>query len=113
MVAVDILHEVEIGVWKALFIHLLRVLESIDKSLINVLNSRFVIPPTCALHTPPHSHSVFYSCRFRQVPGFGNDTIRRFGNNVSEMKQFAAREYEDILQVGPQVHHFHAIVIID
>ena len=43
IVAVDILHEVEIGVWKALFIHLLRVLESIDKSLINVLNSRLVI----------------------------------------------------------------------
>jgi hypothetical protein len=33
------------------------------------------------------------------MPTFGSDTIRRFGTNVSEMKQLAARDYEDILQV--------------
>ena len=37
--------------------------------------------------------------RFRQVPTFGRDTIRRFSNNVSEMKNFAACNYEDVLQV--------------
>jgi hypothetical protein len=36
---------------------------------------------------------------FRQIPTFG-DTIRRFSNNVSEMKKLAAQNYEDILQVG-------------
>ncbi|KAJ7205777.1 hypothetical protein GGX14DRAFT_367815, partial [Mycena pura] len=36
--------------------------------------------------------------RFRQMPTFGRATIRRFHRNVSEMKQFAARDYEDILQ---------------
>jgi hypothetical protein len=28
MLVVDLLHEFELGVWKALFIHLLRILES-------------------------------------------------------------------------------------
>ena len=44
IVAVDILHEVEIGVWKSLFIQLLRLLEAIDKSHLNILNGRFVVP---------------------------------------------------------------------
>ncbi|TEB25371.1 hypothetical protein FA13DRAFT_1756603 [Coprinellus micaceus] len=73
--AVDPLHEVEIGVWKSLFIQLLRLLDATPGAPVNHLNSRF-----------------------RQVPTFGRDTIRRFCTNVSEMKQFAAREYEDILQ---------------
>jgi hypothetical protein len=37
--------------------------------------------------------------RFRQIPSFGKDTIRRFSNNVSELKRSAARDLEDILQV--------------
>lgn len=40
------------------------------------------------------------SPRFRQVPTFGNGTIRRFGDNVSGLKKMAARDYEDILQVS-------------
>ncbi|KAJ3542953.1 hypothetical protein NMY22_g3318 [Coprinellus aureogranulatus] len=75
MLAVDVLHEVEIGVWKSLFIHLLRLLETIDTSLVGTLNNRF-----------------------RQLPTYGRDTIRRFSKNVSDRKQFGAREYEDILQ---------------
>ena len=39
------------------------------------------------------------SDRFRQIPTFGRFTIRRFHNNVSEMKKLAARDFEDILQV--------------
>jgi hypothetical protein len=37
--------------------------------------------------------------RFRQIPTFSRNTIRRFSNNVSELKRLAARDYEDILQV--------------
>ena len=37
--------------------------------------------------------------RFRQIPTFGRYTIRRFHNNVSEMKKLAARDFGDILQV--------------
>lgn len=40
ILAVDILHEVEIGAWKSLFIHLLRLLEAVNPALIGVLNSR-------------------------------------------------------------------------
>jgi hypothetical protein len=38
--------------------------------------------------------------RFRLVPTFGRGTIRRFSTNASEMKKLAARNYEDLLQVG-------------
>lgn len=38
--------------------------------------------------------------RFRQVPTFGRDTIRRFGGSVSALKRLAARDFEDILQAG-------------
>jgi hypothetical protein len=41
----------------------------------------------------------YISQSFRQVPTFGRDTIRRFSNNVSEMKKLAARDFEDLLQV--------------
>ncbi|THU78625.1 hypothetical protein K435DRAFT_699732, partial [Dendrothele bispora CBS 962.96] len=41
--------------------------------------------------------------RYHQVPRFGRDTIRPILNNVSAMKQFAARDFEDILQVSMPV----------
>ena len=37
--------------------------------------------------------------RFRNTPTFGWDTFRKINYNVSLMKQLAARDYEDILQV--------------
>jgi hypothetical protein len=36
---------------------------------------------------------------YRDVPPFGRETIRKFSNNVSAMKRFAARDFEDLLQV--------------
>ncbi|KAI0083358.1 hypothetical protein BDY19DRAFT_858286, partial [Irpex rosettiformis] len=36
--------------------------------------------------------------RFRQVPTFGRDTIRRFSANVADLKKLGARDFEDILQ---------------
>ncbi|THG93081.1 hypothetical protein EW026_g8053 [Hermanssonia centrifuga] len=75
MFASDLLHEFELGVWKANFTHLLRVLYAIGGDKIQALNERF-----------------------RMVPTFGRGTIRRFGRNVSGMKKLAARDFEDILQ---------------
>ncbi|TEB19132.1 hypothetical protein FA13DRAFT_1758280 [Coprinellus micaceus] len=76
---VDILHEFEIGVWKTLYIHLIRMLESLTgretTSLVAELDSRY-----------------------RAVPPYGHDTIRKFPLNASEMKRKAARDYEDLLQ---------------
>ena len=39
--------------------------------------------------------------RYRLVPPFGHSTIRRFCSNASQMKRFAARNFEDFLQVFP------------
>ncbi|KAH6905097.1 hypothetical protein BKA70DRAFT_1431183 [Coprinopsis sp. MPI-PUGE-AT-0042] len=73
---VDPLHEVEIGVWRSLFQHLLRLLNAEGKSgCVAELNQRY-----------------------RDVPSFGRDTIRRFSSNASGMKRKAARDFEDLLQ---------------
>jgi hypothetical protein len=42
--------------------------------------------------------------RFRATPPF-SQTIRRFTNNVSDMKKLAARDYEDMLQVTSLPFH--------
>ena len=33
------------------------------------------------------------------IPSFGRGIIRRFGGNVSGMKKFAARDFEQVLKV--------------
>ncbi|KAJ3512102.1 hypothetical protein NLJ89_g3716 [Agrocybe chaxingu] len=71
----DLLHEFELGVWKAVFIHLIRILYAYGNDTIQALNYRY-----------------------RQIPTFGRDTIRKFSNNASAMKKLAARDYEDLLQ---------------
>ncbi|KIJ50228.1 hypothetical protein M422DRAFT_245470 [Sphaerobolus stellatus SS14] len=73
---VDFLHEIELGVWKATFMHLIRLLYAQDSK------------------NAPHELNQ----RYREIPTFGGDTIRRFSDNVSEMKKLAARDFEDILQ---------------
>lgn len=40
MLLPDLMHEVELGIWRALFIHLLRILQSIDEQLIVELDRR-------------------------------------------------------------------------
>ncbi|KAI0310371.1 hypothetical protein OF83DRAFT_1070654, partial [Amylostereum chailletii] len=72
----DILHDFELGVWKSLFIHLLRLVE---------------------YHSPEYLHEL--DRRYRVIPVFGSDTIRKFSKNVSNLKQLAARNYENLLQV--------------
>ncbi|TFK65061.1 hypothetical protein BDN72DRAFT_871914 [Pluteus cervinus] len=77
MVVVDFLHEVELGVWKTLFTHLLRL-----------------------LHAAKHGGELAddLNLRYRTILPFGRGTIRKFPYNVSEMKRRAARDYEDLLQ---------------
>lgn len=43
MFVVDLMHEFELGVWKAVFIHLLRILQAVDPALINELDRRLVL----------------------------------------------------------------------
>ena len=47
MMVVDLLHEFELGVWKALLTHLIRILHAVSKrpgALTDILNSRYVQP---------------------------------------------------------------------
>ncbi|TFK61080.1 hypothetical protein BDN72DRAFT_805276 [Pluteus cervinus] len=78
MLVVDLLHEFELGVWKALFTHLIHLLYAIspNEELVSRLNER----------------------RYRQISTFGRGTIRRFTTNSAEMKKMAARDFEDLLQ---------------
>ncbi|TFK21308.1 hypothetical protein FA15DRAFT_707349 [Coprinopsis marcescibilis] len=71
----DILHEFELSVFKALFTHLLRILQELNPLAAHELDKRY-----------------------RYTPVFGIDTIRRFKANMSEAKQLAARDFEDMLQ---------------
>ncbi|THU84525.1 hypothetical protein K435DRAFT_870175 [Dendrothele bispora CBS 962.96] len=73
---VDVLHDVELGKWRDLFSHLCRILQSISKDQLAELNKRY-----------------------RDIPTFGHDTIHPFHDDVSEMKSFAARNFEDLLQI--------------
>ncbi|KIJ58305.1 hypothetical protein HYDPIDRAFT_141613 [Hydnomerulius pinastri MD-312] len=77
MLVVDIMHECELGTWKSLFIHLIRILYSLS---------------------PAGQLVAEVDNRFRQVPTFGRGVIRRFSDNASEMKRLAARDFEDLLQ---------------
>ncbi|KAF4601473.1 hypothetical protein EYR40_004841 [Pleurotus pulmonarius] len=75
----DLMHEIELGTWKGLFTHLIRILVAHGGPAIQQLNDSY-----------------------RAIPTFGKSTIRRFADNVSSMKKLAARNFEDILQcAGP------------
>jgi hypothetical protein len=40
MLVVDLLHEFELGVWKAILIHLLRIIDSAEETSLAELDSR-------------------------------------------------------------------------
>ncbi|KAK2459571.1 hypothetical protein APHAL10511_008410 [Amanita phalloides] len=71
----NLMHEFELGVWKATFTHLLRILVINGGQGIQMLNKWY-----------------------RDVPTFGRATICQFGKNVSSMKKLAAQDFEDLLQ---------------
>ncbi|KIK19172.1 hypothetical protein PISMIDRAFT_38048, partial [Pisolithus microcarpus 441] len=75
MLVVDLLHEFELGVWKAIFSHLLRILDSLNESQLHELDQRY-----------------------RLVPTFGQDTIQRFSKNCSKMKRMTTHNSKDLLQ---------------
>jgi hypothetical protein len=47
LLVIDLMHEVELGVWKALLIHLLRIIETFDESLLHELDRRRVYCHAC------------------------------------------------------------------
>ena len=96
LLTVDLLHEVELGVWKALFTHIIRILSVHSPESVNELDRR-------SLPYPHHLPALLMShcdLRFRLITPFGKDGIRRFSNNASQMKKLAAHHFEDLLQVA-------------
>ena len=87
------MHEFELGVWKAVLTHLIRILYVRGHDMVADFDKRYVSYFFFSIN------QFFYLDRFRQVPTYGLDTIRKFSNNVSSMKRLAARDFEDILQV--------------
>ncbi|KAJ3546960.1 hypothetical protein NMY22_g1843 [Coprinellus aureogranulatus] len=81
LLVVDILHEFEIGVWKRLYIHLIRMLHAFTGTAGVTLTAEL-------------------DARYREIPAFGRDTIRKFPLNASQLRRKAARDYEDLLQAG-------------
>jgi hypothetical protein len=45
MFALDVLHEFELGVWKMILIHLIRLLDSLPNNRLAVLDERYVLNP--------------------------------------------------------------------
>lgn len=72
---VDILHDCELGFGKGVVMHNIRILHAVGGGAVNMFDTRF-----------------------RQIPTFGRDTIRRFGGSVSALKKLAGRDFEDIIQ---------------
>ncbi|EGN93350.1 hypothetical protein SERLA73DRAFT_64123 [Serpula lacrymans var. lacrymans S7.3] len=75
MFVVDLMHEIELGVWKALITHLLRIVSSCNKKLLDEID---------------HRH--------REMPTFGTHTIRCFPSNRSEMREMAVHNFDDLFQ---------------
>ena len=80
MLVPNFMHEFELGIWKALFTHIVHILVSHGDGTIQEFNRQY-----------------------QQVPTFGRSTIRHFSENASGMKKLAARNFEDLLQVHLQI----------
>ena len=106
MLVSDLLHEIELGTWKAVFVHLMRIL-SVVRNTIPTLNKRQAL----SHYSEVGMHLTFF--RYRGVPTFGSQTIRRFTTNASEMKKLAARDYEDLLQVSIRNMGSEKLLIIE
>ncbi|KAF8954730.1 hypothetical protein BDZ97DRAFT_1765812 [Flammula alnicola] len=78
MLVIDLLHEFELGVWKALFTHLIHLLHAAGRGSDDLV--------------------VQLDRRYRDISTFGHGTICKFAVNSSEIKKLAARDFEDLLQ---------------
>ena len=100
MLVVDLLHEFELRVWKALFTHLIRnfMLPDMDQisSSLSWTSGMTLLLGYCLV--------FLTQCRYCEISTFGCGTIRKFATNSSEMKKLAARDFEDLLQVRSRVY---------
>ncbi|KAI0735278.1 hypothetical protein C8Q76DRAFT_791844 [Earliella scabrosa] len=76
ILAPDLMHEFELGVWKKVFEHLIRLIHAQGEDKIKEFNRRM-----------------------RLMPTWGRDHIRRFYQDASTRKRMAAHDYEAYLTV--------------
>lgn len=93
----DLLHKFDLGVWKAVWGHLMCLLDYYRGDLLTILNERYA-HRVCSLLTHFLTSSPC-DTRYRRMPTFGHGTIRPFKGNVSAEKKLAGRDYEDMLLV--------------
>ncbi|KAG2068885.1 hypothetical protein BDR04DRAFT_1023378, partial [Suillus decipiens] len=86
---IDLLHEFKLGVWKAIFTHLMCVLFVAGGAAVQELN-----------------------WRYQRVPTFGWRTICCFHSNASAMECLTARDFEDLLQVSSFLPHIFIWLIL-
>lgn len=92
----DLLHEFELGVWKSTLTHLIRILHAAGGDKVQEFNRRYV-------QFTGHTYiPKLLAHRYRAMPTFGRDTIRRFVSNMADLKKMAGRDFEDSLQVRAQ-----------
>ena len=91
---VDVLHEIEIGIFKQIFTHLVWILYTRGASVVARLDRQYLLNPFSIVSVITFDVAI----SFRKVSSFGRSTIRNFSNNISEMKKFTARDFEDVLQ---------------
>lgn len=66
----DQLHEYELGVWKALFSHLVRILDAAGSEVVNELNERYGMIATAMESVSANSdHLSQGSVKFRHLHG--------------------------------------------
>ncbi|KAI0749293.1 hypothetical protein C8Q80DRAFT_1100762 [Daedaleopsis nitida] len=77
ILAPDLMHEFELGVWRGIFDHLVRL-----------------------IHAQPGDNAIKeFNRRMRLMPKWGRDRIRRFYEDASTRKRMAAHDYEAYLIV--------------
>ncbi len=69
ILVVDFMHEIELGVWKALFTHLIRILYACDPSgtLVVTLNTRYVLLSPIYTLASTHTCQILADSRFWPV----------------------------------------------
>ena len=93
MLVVDLLHEFEFGVWKALlFTYFMRQAVAQMTLWLSLTNGKFEFLSFNQSGSIQTNSTLLIST-------FGHGTIRTFAANLSEIKKLAARNFEDLLQM--------------
>jgi hypothetical protein len=72
MLVVNIMHEFELGVWKALFMHIIHILYAAAPGgrLVAILDERFVHISLAPITTPSQMLTTRFLIRYCQTPQF-------------------------------------------